>query len=60
MPGEEVFKSSLTMEEIERNFEDVDLFSGVMEGLEDALAHATATKSSEILAYMPPNHHNDT
>lgn len=60
LPGEEVFKSSLTMEEIERNFEDVDLFSGVMEGLEDALAHAKATKSSEILAYMPPNHHNDT
>lgn len=60
LPGEEVFKSSLTMEEIERNFEDVDLFTGVMEGLEDALAHAKATKSSEILAYMPPNHHNDT
>ena len=60
LPGEEAFNSSLTMEEIERNFKNVDLFSGVMEGLEAALAHAKATKSSEILAYMPPNHHNDT
>ena len=60
LPGEEAFKSSLTMEEIERNFEDVDLFSGVMEGLEDALAHAKATKSPETLAYRPPNHRDDT
>lgn len=60
LPGEEVFKSSLTMEEIERNFKNVDFFSGVMEGLGNALAHAKSTKSSENLAYMPPNHHNDT
>ena len=60
LPGEEAFKSSLTMEEIERNFKNVDLFSGVMEGLEAALAHAKATKSSENLAYRPPNHHDDT
>lgn len=33
------FESSLTIEEIDRNFEDVDLFSGIMEGLNEALAY---------------------
>ena len=28
------FKSSLTIEEIENNFKDIDLFSGIIEGLE--------------------------
>ena len=36
--SEPIFKSSLSMEEIEANFKDVDFFSGVMEGLEEALA----------------------
>lgn len=31
------FRSSLTMDEIEENFKDVDLFSGIMEGLQEAL-----------------------
>ena len=55
-----VFKSSFTMEEIERKFEDADFFSGVMEGLEDALAHAKATKSAETHTYnRPPNYQDD-
>ena len=33
------FKSSLSMEEIENNFKDVDFFEGIMEGLKEALAH---------------------
>ena len=57
---EPVFKSNLTMEEIERNFEDADFFSGVMEGLKDALVHAKAIKSDETNTYnRPPNHHDD-
>ncbi len=39
MTGAPVFHSILTMEEIEKNFEGIDFFSGVMEGLECALAH---------------------
>ena len=31
-------ESSLSIEEIERNFQDVDFFSGIMEGLQEALA----------------------
>ena len=34
-----VFKSSLTMEEIEDNFKDSDLYSSIMEGLQEALAY---------------------
>lgn len=33
-----IFESSLTEEEIEKNFENVDLFTEMMQGLEDALA----------------------
>ena len=36
---EYVFKSKYSMEEIEKNFKDVDFFSGVKEGLEEALAY---------------------
>lgn len=32
------FASALSMEEIEKNFQDIDFFSGVMEGLQEALA----------------------
>ena len=34
------FESTLSMEEIEANFKDVDVFSGVMEGLEEALVYS--------------------
>ena len=34
-----LFESSLTLEEIEQNFADVDVFSGIMDGLNEALAN---------------------
>lgn len=33
------FESSLTMEEIEENFKDIDFFTGIMDGLQEALAY---------------------
>lgn len=39
-PEDLTFKSNLTMEEIERNFEGVDLFTEVMAGLEEALVYS--------------------
>ena len=44
--SEPIFKSSLSMEEIEANFKDVDFFSGVMEGLEEALAYKRGKASA--------------
>ena len=32
-------ESSQTMDEIVNNFKDTDFFSGIMDGLEEALAH---------------------
>ena len=37
---EPVFKSSLTIDEIERNFDTIDVFRELREGLEEALAHS--------------------
>ena len=52
--SEHIFKSSLTMEEIEKNFADVDVFAGIMDGLQEALAHSEGglpqTYSSEAAA----------
>ena len=45
--SELTFKSSLSMEEIEANFKDVDFFSGIMEGLEEAAAYAKGKASAE-------------
>lgn len=39
------FQSSLTMEEIEENFKDVDYFSCLMESLQEALAYAKGEPS---------------
>lgn len=33
------FESNLSIEEIEGNFKDVDAFSGIMDGLQEALAY---------------------
>lgn len=33
------FESTLSIEEIEDNFKDVDFFSGIMDGLQEALAY---------------------
>ena len=44
------FESSLTMEEIEDNFKDMDFFSGIMEGLNEALAYEKGKASAETFA----------
>lgn len=44
------FKSSLTIEEIENNFKDTDFFSGIMEGLNEALAYEKGKASAETFA----------
>ena len=44
------FKSSLTVEEIENNFKNVNFFSGVMEGLNEALAYEKGKASAETFA----------
>ena len=45
------FTSALSEEEIARNFENVDIFSGIMAGLEEALAFekgAAATRTEKV------------
>ena len=44
------FESSLSAEEIEKNFKDVDFFSGIMEGLTEALAYEKGKSSAETFA----------
>ena len=44
------FKSSLSIEEIEENFKDVDFFSGIMDGLSEALAYEKGKASAETFA----------
>jgi len=44
------FKSSLSIEEIEENFKEIDFFSGIMEGLNEALAYEKGTASAETFA----------
>ena len=40
MVSDAVFESTLSMEEIEKNFAEMDLFSDLMESLEEALAYS--------------------
>lgn len=44
------FKSSLTVEEIEENFKEIDFFSGIVEGLNEALAYEKGKASAETFA----------
>ena len=44
------FTSSLTNEEIEKNFSDIDFFSGIMSGLEEALAYEKGLAKAETIA----------
>ena len=44
------FKSSLSIEEIEDNFKDFDFFTGLKEGLTEALAYEKGKASSETFA----------
>ena len=48
--SDHVFKSKYSMEEIENNFKDVDFFSGIKEGLEEALAYGKGKAESETIA----------
>lgn len=41
------FESSLSMEEIENNFKDVDFFSGIMDGLQEALAYTKGKAAAD-------------
>jgi len=44
------FKSSLSIEEIENNFKDIDFFEGIVEGLNEALAYEKGKASAETFA----------
>jgi len=44
------FKSSLTIDEIEENFKDVDFFSGIMDGLQEALAYTKGKAAANTFA----------
>lgn len=44
------FTSSLTMEEIDANFENIDFFQGIMDGLEEALAYEKGQAAAETFA----------
>ncbi len=48
--SEKIFESSLSMEEIENNFKDINFFDGVMEGLEEALAYEKGTAKPKTVA----------
>lgn len=41
------FESSLSIEEIENNFKDIDFFAGIMEGLHEALAYEKGQAAAE-------------
>ena len=42
-------KSSLAIEEIENNFKDTDFFSGIMDGLQEALAHKKGNAATDTM-----------
>lgn len=44
------FESSLTMEEIENNFKDIDIFNGIMDGLQEALAYKKGKAAADTFA----------
>jgi len=44
---EPCFESSLSMEEIEYNFKDINFFDGIMAGLEEALAYEKGKASAD-------------
>ena len=48
--ADSIFKSSLSVEEIEKNFEGIDFFSGIMDGLQEALAYEKGTAAAGTYA----------
>lgn len=45
------FQSSLSMEEIEENFRDFDIFTGLMASLEEVLSYTRGEKTPGILVH---------
>ena len=45
------FESKLTMEEVQRNFEDIDFFEGIMTGLGEALAYEKGKARAQTLFF---------
>ncbi len=45
-----IFKTSLSDEEIEKNFEDINFFDGIMEGLNEALAYEKGKATAQTFA----------
>ena len=54
------FKSSLSAEQIDDNFKNINLFDGIMAGLEEALKYEKGKKNAETDNYLVnkllPNH----
>ncbi len=48
------FESTLNMEEIEQNFAVIDFFSGIMDGLEEALACEKGQATDALLRECGP------
>ena len=48
--SDHVFKSKYSLEEMEKNFEDVDFFNGIRKGLEEAFAYEKGKASAETIA----------
>ena len=48
--SEPVFHSSLSMDEIEQNFQNVDFFSGIMDGLQEAMAYEKGKAAADTFA----------
>lgn len=44
------FETSLTDEEIDENFRNIDVFSGIMSGLQEALAYTKGKAAAETFA----------
>ncbi len=44
------FESSLSMEEIENNFKNINFFDGIVSGLNEALAYEKGTAAAETFA----------
>lgn len=45
------FKSSLTEEEIEKNFENIDLFAGIIKGSKEALMYEQGMTKTETFTH---------
>lgn len=48
--SEPKFQSELTIEEIEENFKEMDFFSGIMDGLQEALAFTKGKAAADTFA----------